>query len=80
MDGRELHVPSDKTAADVLNENGVRMDVKCGDGLCGACKCGLRSGHVEHRDHVPLQVQQSDTIVLCQSRAVTPDDVLKLGI
>ena len=53
--GRELNVPAHQTATDVLLENGIHIDVKCSDGLCGVCKCGLISGSVEHRDYVLLK-------------------------
>jgi len=28
------------------------VDLKCSDGICGVCKCGLSRGEVEHRDFV----------------------------
>ena len=39
--GREILIPADKSATDVLAEQGVHVDVKCADGICGVCKCGL---------------------------------------
>ena len=39
-DGREILVPADRIATDVLAEHGVPLDVKCSDGICGVCKCG----------------------------------------
>ncbi len=62
-------VPADKTAADVLQQNGYNVDVKCSDGLCGVCQCTLVSGDVEHRDFVLSNKQRESTIILCQSRA-----------
>ena len=59
----------DKTATDVLAENGIHIDVKCSDGICGVCKCGLVSGEVEHRDFVLSKKQREGAIILCQSRA-----------
>lgn len=79
-DGRTLAVPKDKTAADVLNENGIRVDVKCSDGICGVCKCGVKSGDVEHRDFVLSKAQRADTIILCQSRAAEKDGVLEIDL
>jgi ferredoxin-NADP reductase len=67
--GREIAVPADRTAADVLNENGIPIDVKCSDGICGVCKCGLVSGTVEHRDFVLSKKQRQTSVILCQSRA-----------
>jgi ferredoxin-NADP reductase len=68
-DGRRLDVPADKTASDILIANGVHVDVKCADGICGVCKCGLLAGEVEHRDFVLSTAQRENSIILCQSRA-----------
>ncbi len=78
--GLELLVPADKTAADVLNENGVHVDIKCSDGLCGVCKCGVLGGAVEHRDFVLSKSQQQNSIILCQSRALDEDGLIELDL
>ncbi|WP_339639947.1 reductive dehalogenase [Jannaschia helgolandensis] len=78
--GRELHVPADSSATDVLTKNGVPIDVKCSDGLCGVCKCGLVSGDVEHRDYVLSKAQRETTIILCQSRATERDGVVEIDL
>ncbi|NRA99521.1 MAG: 2Fe-2S iron-sulfur cluster binding domain-containing protein [Rhodobacteraceae bacterium] len=78
--GREFLVPADKTATDVLAENGVHVDVKCSDGICGVCKCGLVSGAVEHRDFVLSKAQRADAIILCQSRAAEADGVIEIDL
>ena len=67
--GRDLLVPAGKTATDVLAENGVAIDVKCSDGLCGVCKCTVLDGAVEHRDFVLSKAQRESAMILCQSRA-----------
>lgn len=74
--GREFVVPADKSATDVLAENGVPVDVKCADGICGVCKCGLVSGDVEHRDFVLSKAQRENQVILCQSRAAQKDGVI----
>ena len=78
--GREIFVPVDKSAADVLNENGIAVDVKCSDGLCGVCKCGLVGGAVEHRDFVLSKTQREKSIILCQSRAAEPEGVVEIQL
>ncbi|KIC21463.1 2Fe-2S iron-sulfur cluster-binding protein [Leisingera sp. ANG-Vp] len=78
--GREIVVPAEKTAADVLLEQGFHVDVKCSDGICGVCKCGLISGEAEHRDFVLSNKQREDAIILCQSRALEPDGVLEIDL
>ncbi|WP_409202570.1 reductive dehalogenase [Sulfitobacter sp. S223] len=78
--GRDLLVPADRPATDVLAENGVHLDVKCADGLCGVCKCGLISGEVEHRDFVLSKAQRETTVILCQSRAAKEGGVIEVDL
>ncbi len=77
---RELHVPADKDAAQVLNEAGFHVDVKCSDGICGVCKCGVVSGDIEHRDFVLSKKQREGAIILCQSRAAEADGVIEIDM
>ena len=58
-----------QSISDVLQENGVRIDVKCSDGICGVCKCGIVKGEVEHRDFVLSKRQRETEIITCKSRA-----------
>jgi len=78
--GREFAIPADKTATDILIENGIQVDVKCSDGLCGVCKCRLISGDVEHRDFVLSKKQRQDAIILCQSRAADPGGIIEIDL
>jgi reductive dehalogenase len=78
--GKVLEVPPEKTATDVLLEHGVHIDVKCSDGICGVCKCGLISGEVEHRDFVLSKAQRNGSVILCQSRAALPDGVVEVDL
>jgi reductive dehalogenase len=78
--GKSLFVPSDKTATTVLQENGIQIDVKCSDGICGVCKCGLVSGSVEHRDFVLSKAQRKLSVILCQSRAAEKDGVIEVDL
>ena len=78
--GKTFEVPADKTAADVLIENGYPIDLKCSDGICGVCKRGLVSGEVEHRDFVLSKAQRETAIITCQSRAAQPGGVVELDL
>ena len=78
--GKVLEVPAEKSATDVLAENGIAVDVKCSDGICGVCKCGLLAGEVEHRDFVLSKAQRADSIILCQSRAARPDGEVEIDL
>ena len=75
-----LEVPADRTAAEVLVEQGHQVDLKCSDGICGVCKCGLVGGEVEHRDFVLSKAQRENTVILCQSRAKNPDGILEIDL
>ena len=78
--GKELAVPADMTATDVLAENGIHVDVKCSDGICGVCKCGLVAGAVEHRDFVLSAKQRESSVILCQSRAKDPGGIIEIDL
>ena len=78
--GRELKVPAGHSATDVLASNGIHIDLKCSDGLCGVCKCGLVSGEVEHRDFVLSKKQRETEIILCQSRAAKADATIEIDL
>jgi len=79
-DGREITVSAEQTASDALLAAGIHVDVKCSDGLCGVCKCGLREGAVEHRDFVLSKAQRETQIILCQSRATEPGGTLRIDL
>ena len=78
--GKEFVIPAEMSATDVLLENGIPIDVKCSDGLCGVCKCALVSGEVEHRDFVLSKTQREGAIILCQSRAIQKNGVIEIDL
>ncbi|WP_226628366.1 2Fe-2S iron-sulfur cluster-binding protein [Alloyangia pacifica] len=79
-DGRVLQVAEDRSAAEVLQAAGIPIDLKCDDGICGVCKCGVRAGEVEHRDFVLSKAQREGAMITCQSRAATPGGVIELDL
>ena len=78
--GRLIEVAANQTATDALALAGIAVDVKCSDGICGVCKCGLRAGKVEHRDFVLSAKQRKEAIILCQSRAAEAGGVLEIDL
>ncbi len=80
QDGREIPVAADQSASDALLAAGVHVDVKCADGLCGVCKCGVLAGEVEHRDFVLSKAQREGQMILCQSRAKNAGDTIKIDL
>ncbi|MGA1025336.1 MAG: reductive dehalogenase [Lutimaribacter sp.] len=80
LDGREISVSADESAADALERAGIGVDVKCADGICGVCQCTLRAGAVQHRDFVLSQAQRETRMILCCSRAAQPGGVLDITL
>ena len=81
--GRRLEVPADRRATDVLADAGVRVDVKCSDGLCGVCATpydAAASDEVEHRDHVLSTAERAQRVILCRSRPLHAGGVLTVDL
>lgn len=78
--GRDILVPADRSATEVLADAGIHVDVKCSDGICGVCRCTLLSGEVEHRDFVLSKAQRMTGIILCQSRAAKPGGIVEIAL
>ena len=79
-DGARVDVAADQSAADALIDAGVRVDVKCADGLCGVCACDVADGAVDHRDHVLSASQRASRMILCRSRAAAPGGVVRIRL
>ncbi len=77
---KEFDIPADRTVTDILMDNGIHVDMKCTNGICGVCKCGLISGNVEHRDFVLSKKQRESTIILCQSRALVQNGIIEIDL
>lgn len=78
--GQEVLVKANQPPTDALLAAGVHVDVKCADGLCGVCKCGVVSGAVEHRDFVLSNKDRETQMILCQSRAAGANGVVEIDL
>jgi len=78
--GREIEIPADKSAAEVLTEAGFPIEVKCSDGLCGTCVAEYSGGEVEHRDYVLSNEQRKTKLTLCCSRASEAEGQLTINL
>lgn len=67
--GQIIHVPADRSALDMLRENGFQLPSSCELGVCGSCECGYRDGVVIHRDAVLGVAARRNRMMLCVSRA-----------
>ena len=77
---RTVEVGADEKATDALLRAGLQIDVKCSDGLCGVCKCGVLSGQVEHRDFVLSNKDRESAMILCQSRAAEAGGLIEIDL
>jgi len=68
---KTFHIPSHKTIAEVLQDNGIPVTLSCEQGVCGTCLTRLLEGDVEHRDYFQTETEKhaNTHISLCCSRA-----------
>jgi ferredoxin-NADP reductase/ferredoxin len=78
--GKLINVSASQSAADALIEAGVHVDVKCSDGICGVCQCGIVSGDVAHRDFVLSKAQREQRMILCQSRSTQENGIVEIDL
>ncbi|MBB4302511.1 phthalate 4,5-dioxygenase reductase subunit [Rhodobium orientis] len=76
--GRTVEVPADRSILEALRDAGLHTVSSCESGTCGTCKCGLIEGEVDHRDHVLMDEEKSDHIMICVSRAKSGDLTIDL--
>jgi phthalate 4,5-dioxygenase reductase component len=73
-----LEVGADQTILECLRAAGYRVPSSCESGTCGSCKTHLLAGEAEHRDMVLTDDEKADHIMVCVSRAKSPELVLDL--
>ncbi|RJG41706.1 oxidoreductase [Mesorhizobium sp. DCY119] len=73
-------IPPDKTIAQVLKENGMRIPTSCEQGICGTCLTRVIEGIPEHRDQLLTDEERAmnQEMTICCSRALSPRLVLDL--
>jgi phthalate 4,5-dioxygenase reductase subunit len=76
--GKTITVSADETILEALRAQGLRVPSSCESGTCGSCKTKLLAGEAEHRDMVLSDEEKADHIMVCVSRAVSPELVLDL--
>ena len=78
--GQRLTVGADDSIADVLEAAGIDIPTSCREGICGTCETGVLKGVPDHRDLVlsAEDHEANDVIMVCCSRAKTPELVLDL--
>jgi phthalate 4,5-dioxygenase reductase subunit len=63
---------------EALRRENIAVPSSCESGTCGTCRTGLVAGIAEHRDYVLDEDEQDKEIMICVSRAVSPELELDL--
>ena len=69
--GKILTVGPGDTIAKVLAANGIKVEVKCEEGVCGTCVTDVLDGEIDHRDRFLTEEEREDgdQMCVCCSRA-----------
>ena len=76
--GGEYEIPPGQTIIDVLRQHGVAVRTSCELGYCGSCLTAYRSGEPDHRDQILSAKDRAHYVLICCSRARTPELELDL--
>jgi phthalate 4,5-dioxygenase reductase subunit len=71
-----FEIPADKSILEVLRAAGRTLPSSCESGTCGTCRTRLVSGEADHRDLVLSEQERAKNIMICVSRAKSPELVL----
>lgn len=76
--GLELHIPADRSIANVLQDAGIGLETSCEQGICGTCRTRYLEGVPEHNDFVLTPREQEGELMPCCARSQTELLVLDL--
>ena len=76
--GTTVMVPSGVSILEALRRERISVPSSCESGTCGSCRTTLLAGEVEHRDMVLSDEEKTGNIMVCVSRAKSPELVLDL--
>ncbi len=71
--GEVIDVPAGTTILEAMRAHGKDVPSSCESGTCGTCRTKLLAGEVDHRDLVLTEKERDSQIMICVSRAKTPD-------
>ena len=71
-----LTIPVGTTILEAMRAAGLTVPSSCESGTCGTCRTRLLGGEPDHRDLVLTPAEQRDTVMVCVSRAKSPELVL----
>ena len=74
--GDRLEVPVGFSILEVMRSRGHDAPSSCESGTCGTCRTRLVSGEADHRDLVLMDDEKATQIMICVSRARSPEIVI----
>jgi phthalate 4,5-dioxygenase reductase subunit len=74
--GDIVDVGARQSILDALRAHGLDVPSSCESGTCGTCRTRLLGGIADHRDLVLSEAEHADNIMVCVSRAQSPELVL----
>jgi phthalate 4,5-dioxygenase reductase subunit len=74
--GEVIDVPVGVTILDALRASGHDAPSSCESGTCGTCRTTLLEGEADHRDLVLGEHERGNAIMICVSRAKSPQLVI----
>jgi phthalate 4,5-dioxygenase reductase component len=76
--GGVVEIPPDRSILETLRAHGHALASSCESGSCGTCRTRLIGGEADHRDLVLSDGERPGHIMICVSRARSPELVLDL--
>jgi len=77
FEGNPIEVAADQSILEALRAAGHRMPSSCESGTCGTCRMKLVAGVADHRDFVLTDEERLSAIMVCVSRACSPELVVE---
>ena len=71
--GEIIDVPVGTTILEAMRARGHDVPSSCESGTCGTCRTKLLAGEADHRDLVLTEKERGSQIMICVSRAKTPE-------
>ena len=76
--GESIEIPANVSILATLRAYGYRIRSSCESGTCGSCRTKLLGGEPDHRDLVLTDSERLHEIIVCVSRAHSPELVIEL--
>lgn len=74
--GERIEVPPGVSILEAMRARGHDAPSSCESGTCGTCRTRLVAGRADHRDLVLMDDERGTQVMICVSRALTPEIVI----